>query len=134
MVWMRDTRIRTFMQMEPEACLDKVDKMVRCHNCAAFNCPHEEYPARPLPIPPDHIDNLPGRLVKVKKDILPPTPKMIRKTYYHLPAHQAPVASPAVQPDDMMRRHRDRKHNPLERPQASEEEENVVADGTSSKD
>ena len=59
---------------------------------------------------------------------------MILKMYYHLPAHQAPVISPAVQPDDMMGRHRDGEHNPLERPQASEEKENVVAGGTSSTD
>ena len=39
-----------------------------------------------------------------------------------------------MQPDDMMGRHRDRKHNPLERPQVSEDEEKVVADGTSSID
>ena len=108
--------------------------MIRCHNCAAFNCSDEEYPARPFPIPPDYIDNLQSRLVKVKKGILPPTLKMIFKMYYHLPARQAPVTSPAVQPDDMTGRHRDGVHNPLERPRASQEEENVIADGTSSTD
>ena len=122
------------MQIELEACLDEIDWMVRCHNRAAFNCPQEEYPPRPLPIPPDYIDNIQSRLVKVKKGILPPTLKMILKTYYHLPAHLAPVTSSAVQPDDMMGRHRNGEHNPLERPQASEEEEKVVADGTSSND
>ena len=59
---------------------------------------------------------------------------MILKTYYHLPACQAPITSPIVQPDDMVRRHGDEEHNPLERPQASEEEEKGVADGTSSTD
>ena len=81
-------------------------------------------------------------MVKVKKDILPPT---------HLPAHQAPVhpqqqeipscpqeeqlkTSLAVQPDGMMERHRDGEHNPLERLQVSEDQAKVVADGTSSTD
>ena len=36
-----------------------------------------------------------------------------------------------VQPDDMMGRHRDGEHNPLERPQASEKESQTVTDGTS---
>ena len=98
------------MQMELEACLDEVNWMIRCHNCAAFDCPQEEYPPRSLRIPPDYIDNLQSRLVKVKKGILPPTLKMILKTYYHLPARQAPVTSPAVQPDDMRGRHRDGEH------------------------
>ena len=89
---------------------------------------------RPPSIPPDYIDKLQSRLVKVKKGILPPTLAMILKTYYHLPAHQAPVTSPAVHPDDMMERHRDGEHNPLERPQASEKEQNMVADGTSNTD
>ena len=54
---------------------------------------------------------------------------MIFKTYYHLPGRQAPVILPAVQPDDMMGRHWDEEHSLLERPQASEKEEKVVADG-----
>ena len=65
---------------------------------------------------------------------MPPTLKMILKTYYHLPACQAPITSPTVQHDDMVGRHRDGKHNSHERPRASEEEEKVVADGTSSTD
>ena len=72
------------MQMELKACFDQIDWMIRCHNCEAFNCPQEEYLPRPLSIPPDYIDNLQSRLVKVKKGILPPTLKMV------LPAHQAP--------------------------------------------
>ena len=134
MPWMRETRIGIFMQVELKACLDVVDWMIRCHNCAAFKCPQEEYPPGSLPIPPDYIVNLQSRLVKVKKGTLPSTLKMILKTYCYLPAHQAPLTSPAVQPDDMMGKHRDGEHNPLERPQASDEEEKVVADGTSSTD
>ena len=81
MAWMHEARIRTFMQMEIEACLDEVDWMIRCHNCAAFNCPQEEYPPRPLPIPSDYIDNLQSRLAKVKRGILPPSLKVVLKTY-----------------------------------------------------
>ena len=134
MSWMRETRIRTFIQLELKACLDEIDWTIRCHNCAANNCSEEEYRARPLPIPPGYIDILQSRLVKVNEGILPPSLKMILKTYYHLPGRQVPVTPPAVQPDDMMGRHQDEKHSPLERPQASEEEGVVVADGTSSID
>ena len=134
MAWMRETRIMTFMQMELEACLDEVDWLIRCHNCTVYNYPEEEYPPRPIPIPPDYIDNLQSRFVKVKKGILPPTLKMILKTYCYFPVHQAPVTSPAVQSNDMIARHREGEYNPLERPQASEEKEKGVTDGTSSTD
>ena len=40
--------------------------MVKCHNCEALNRPQEEYPARPLPIPPNYIDDLHSRLIKVQ--------------------------------------------------------------------
>ena len=66
---MRGTRIRIFMQMELEACLDELDWLIRCHNCAAYNCPQKEYPPRLLHIPPDYVDNLQSRLVKLKKGI-----------------------------------------------------------------
>ena len=66
-----------FMQIELEACLDELVWLIRCHNCAAYNCPEEEYPPRPLPIPPDiyiyiyiieyYVDNLQSRLVEVEK-------------------------------------------------------------------
>ena len=35
-----------------------------------------------------------------------------------------------VQPDDMVERHGDGEHNPLERPRASKEDDNMAADGT----
>ena len=73
MAFRRETRIRTFIQMELEACRDELSWLIRCHNCAAYNCPKEECPPRPLPIPPDHMDNLQSRLGKVMKGILPPT-------------------------------------------------------------
>ena len=103
--------------------MDEADWLIRCPNCAANNCPEEEYPSRPLPIPLDYMKILQSRLVKVKKSILPPILKIILKTCYHLPAHRAPVTSPAVQPGDMIRRHRDGEHNSLELPQALEEDE-----------
>ena len=134
MSWIRETRIRTFIQLELKACLDEIDWTKRCHNCTANNCSEEEHPARPIPVPPGCIDILQSRLVKVNKGVLPPSLKMILKTYYHLPGRQATVTSPAVQPDDMMGRHRDEEHSLLERPQAWEKEEKVVADGTSSMD
>ena len=138
MVWMHETTIRTFMQLELEACLEEISwmYMITCHNCEALNFPQEEYPARPLPIPPDYIDNLQSRLIKVKKDTLPSTLKMVLKTHYHLPARRpAPTTSPTtVQSDDIMVGHRDVENSPQERPRASETVEKVVAHGTPSTD
>ena len=79
--------------------------------------------------------------------ILPPTLKMILKTYNSLPARRALIhpqqqesssfsqeeqleTSLDVQPDDLTGKHRDGEPNPLERPKAPEEEDKVVADGT----
>ena len=56
MVWMHETRIRTFMQLELEACVEEINWMLKYHNCEALNCPQEEYPTRPLPIPLDYIE------------------------------------------------------------------------------
>ena len=108
--------------------------MIRCHNCEALNCSQEEYPVRPLPIPPNYIDNLQSRLIEVKHGVLPPTLKMILETYYHPPARPAPKNSRTVQPNDTMRGHRDEENSPQERPRASEEEEKMVANGTPSTD
>ena len=135
MAWMRETRIRIFMQMELKACLDEVDWMRRCHS-ADFNCPQEQYPSRQVPIPPDYIDNLQSRLINVNKGILPSTLKMIIKTYYRasvLPQQQEMSSrsqeehlktSLELQPDDITGNHRGGEHNPLE----------MVVDGTSSTD
>ena len=76
---------------------------------------------------------------------------MTLKTYHHLPAHQARVhpqqqkiiscpqeeqlkvkTPPAGLSDGMMGRDRDGEHNPLERPQVSEDKETVVTDGEAS--
>ena len=68
----REERIRTFMQLELEACLEEANWMIRCHNCEALNFPQEEYPARLLPTPaPSYVVNLQSRLIKVRKGIFP---------------------------------------------------------------
>ena len=85
---MREARIKTSVQLELEACLEEINWKITCHNCEALNCPQEEYPARPLPIPPDHIDNLQSRLIKVKNGTLPPNLKMVLKIHCHLPAQR----------------------------------------------
>ena len=131
MLWMREAMIRTFMQLELEACQEEIAWMITCHNCEALNRPLEEYPARPLPIPPNYIDNLHSRLIKVQQGVLPPTLKMIMKTRYNLPP---PTTPRTVHPDDVMRGHRDGENSPQERPQASEEKEEVVVNGTPSTD
>ena len=73
MLWIREARIRTFMQPELEACQEEIVWMIRCHNCEALNRPQEEYPARPLPIPPNYIDYLHSRCIKIQQGVMPPT-------------------------------------------------------------
>ena len=80
MLWMREARIRTFMQLELEACQEEIVWMITCHNCEALNRPLEEYSARPLPISPNYIDNLHSRLIKVQQEVLPPTFKVAVNT------------------------------------------------------
>ena len=106
--------------------------MIKCHNCEALNRPQEEYSVRPLPIPPNYIDNLHSRLIKVKQGVLPPTLKMILKTRYNLPASTTSLRT--VQTDDVMSGHWDGENSPQERPRASEEKEKAVVNGTPSTD
>ena len=102
----REARIRTFMQLELEACLEEVNWIIRCHNCEALNCPQEEYPARLLPTPPpSYIDNLESRLIKAQKGIFPASLQMILKLNYHLPVRR-PAPKNSVQPDDVIEGHR----------------------------
>ena len=54
---------------------------------------------------------------------------MILKTYYHLPTATSPRT---VQPDEVMRGHRDGENSPQERPRVSEGKEEVVVSGTPS--
>ena len=128
MLWMREARIRTFMKVELEAYQEEIVWMIKCHNCEALNRPQEKYPARPLPIPPNYIGNLHSKLIKVQQGVLPPTLQMILKTRHNLPP---PTTSPRrVQPDDVMRGHRDGENSPQERPRASKEKQEVLANGT----
>ena len=94
----REERIRTFMQLEFEACLEELNWMIRRHNCEALNCPQEECPPRLLPTPPpNYIDNLQSRLIKVDKGIFPASLKMILKLNDHLPVRR-PTPETSVQP------------------------------------
>ena len=106
MIRTREARIRTFLQLELEACLEQVSWMIRYHNCEALNCPQEEYPASLLPTPPpSYIDNLQSRLIKARKRIFPGSLKMILKTKYPLPVRR-PAPETSVQPDDVIGEHR----------------------------
>ena len=101
----REERIRTFMQLELEACLEEVSWMLRFYNCKALDCPQEECPARLLPTPPpSYIDNLQSRLIKARKGIFPASLKMILNTKYQLPV-QRPAPETSVQPDGMIGEH-----------------------------
>ena len=101
-----EARIRTFMKLELEACLEELNWMIRCHNCEALNCPQEEYPARLLSTPPpSYINNLQSKLIKVQKGIFPASVKMILKTNHHPPVRR-PAPETSVQPDDLIGEHR----------------------------
>ena len=100
MVRAREDRIRTFMQLELEACLEEVSWSIRCYNCEVLGCPQEEYPARLLPtLSPDYEDNLMNRLRAAQKGILPASLKMILNSDYQLPVLRS-VSQVSVQPDD----------------------------------
>ena len=102
----REDRIRTFMQLELEACLEEVSWSIRCYNCKVLRCPQEEYPARLLPtLPPNYEDNLQNRLIMAQKGILPASLKMIFKSEYQLPVLR-PVPEISVQPDSVIGEHR----------------------------
>ena len=108
----REERIRTFMQLELDACLEEVSWMIICHNYEALQCPEEEYPARLLPTPPpSYIDNLQSRLIKARKRIYPASLKMIHKTKYPLPVRR-PAPETSVQPDDVIGEHRAGENSP----------------------
>ena len=106
MIRAREERIRTFMQLELEACLEEVSWMLRCHNCEVLDFPQEEYPARLLLTPPpSYIDNLQSRLIRVRKGIFPATLKMTLETEYQ-PFVLRPVPKTSVQSDGMIGEHR----------------------------
>ena len=102
----REDRIRTFMQLELEACLEEVRWSIRCYNCEVFGCPQEEYPARLLPtLPPSYEDNLQSRLRRAPKGIFPASLKMILKSEHQLPVLRS-VSQISVQPDSVIGEHR----------------------------
>ena len=103
MVRAREDRIRTFMQLELEACLEEVCWSIRCYNCEVLGCPQEEYPARLLPtLPPNYEDNLQNRLRR-----FPASFKMILNSEYQLPS----VSQVSVQPNSVIGEHRAGKYS-----------------------
>ena len=102
----REDRIRTFTQLELEACLEEVSWSIRCYNCEVLSCPQEEYPARLLPIlPPTYEDNLESRLIMAQKGIFPAFYKMIFNSEYQLPVLR-PAPQIPVQPISVIGEHR----------------------------
>ena len=102
----REDRIRTFMQLELEACLEEVSWSIRCYNCEVLGYPQEEYPARLLPtLPPNYEDNLQNILRRAQKGIFPASLKMILKSEYQLPVLRS-VSQISVQPDSVIGEHR----------------------------
>ena len=91
MTLVREKRIKLFMQMKLERCSNELGWLIRRHDCTVDNCLEENYPPMPLPIPPGYTENLERRMRKAMNGILPSTLKMLIKTYYSLPARQAPV-------------------------------------------
>ena len=111
MVRAREDRIRTFMQLELEACLEEVSWSIRCYNCEVLGCPQEEYPARLLPtLPPDYEDNLINRMRAAQKGILPASLKMILNSDYQLPVLRS-ASQVSVQPDSATGEHRVGQHS-----------------------
>ena len=111
MVREREDRIRTFMQLELEACLEEVSWSIRCYNCEVLGCPQEEYPARLLPtLPPNYEDNLINRLRAAQKGILPTPLKMILSSDYQLHVLRS-VSQVSVQPDSTIGGHRAGQHS-----------------------
>ena len=52
MAWMRDTRIRIFMQMELDNRKKELVWLIICHNCSVDICPEGQYPPRSLQLLP----------------------------------------------------------------------------------
>ena len=88
---MRETKIKLFMLMKLEKGRNELGWLIRYDECIANHIPEEDYPPMPLLIPPDYTKKVGERIEKAAKGILSPTLNMIVKTYYPLPACQAPV-------------------------------------------
>ena len=107
----REDRIRTFMQLELEACLEEVSWSIRCYNCEVLGCPQEEYPARLLStLPSDYEDNLINRLRRAQKGIFPASLRMILNSDYQLPVLRS-ASQVSVQPDSATGEHRVEQHS-----------------------
>ena len=101
----REDRIRTFMQLELEACLEEVSWSIICYNCEVLDSPQEEYPARLLPtLPPNYEEDLQNRLIMAHKGIFPASLKMVLESEYQLPVLR-PVPEISVQPDSVIGEH-----------------------------
>ena len=111
MVRAREDRIRTFMQLELEACLEEVRWSITCYNCEVLGYPQEEYPARLLPtLPPNYEDNLRNRLRRAQKGIFPASLKMILNSDFQLPILRS-ASQVSVQPDSVTGEHRVEHHS-----------------------
>ena len=105
MVRAREDRIRTFMQLELEACLEEVRWSITCYSCEVLGCPQEEYPARLMPtLPPDYEENLTNRLRRAQKGILPASLRMILNSDYPQSVLRYGSQVP-VQPDSVTEEH-----------------------------
>ena len=111
MVRAREDRIRTFMQLELEACLEEVRWSITRYNCEVLGCPQEEYPARLLPtLPPDYEVNLTNRLRAAQKGILPASLRMILNSENPQSVLRYGSQVP-VQPDNVTGEHRVEHHS-----------------------
>ena len=101
----RKDRIRTFMQLELEACLEEVSWSTRCYNCEVLGGPQEEYPARLLPtLPPNYEDNLQNRLRRAQRaeyqlPVLRSVPEISVQPYSVIGEHRAGENSTASECD-----------------------------------
>ena len=97
MVRAREDRIRTFMQLELEACLKEVRWSITCYNCEVLGCPQEETRRGCcLPSPPDYEVNLTNRLRAAQKGILPASLRMILNSEYSQSVLRYGITSPSA--------------------------------------
>ena len=87
MVRAREDRIRTFMQLELEACLEEVSWSIRCYNYEVLSC-----------------------LRAAQKGILPASLKMILNSDYQLPVLRS-ASQVSAQPDSATGEHRVGQHS-----------------------
>ena len=61
LMWVRETRVRLFKQMELQACRDGCRWLLKCDYCVVNIFPEERYPSMHLLIFPDYAKNLTRR-------------------------------------------------------------------------